>query len=169
MKLKYLLVVLTFFVSSCASVLPEPKAWMEKGASLTHYKAFEVLPVQDETGNKARSDFLFKQLVAKLRAKGYSVQSASAQEEETLLLRSVVVAFEVDRGVGPFGAARCTVRTALLDKKTGRLLGEMVTSKVSTGRGVEGGIFFGPLGTVLELVAEGIADELERRIKQPQS
>lgn len=75
----------------------------------------------------------------------------------------------MDRGVGPFGAARCTVRTALLDKKTGRLLGEMVTSKVSTGRGVEGGIFFGPLGTVLELVAEGIADELERRIKQPQS
>ena len=177
MKLKYLAVVLSLVVSSCVYAPPEPEVWMEKGASLAQYKTFEVLPALNETGKTFDFDVgatLTAKLIAKLRAKGYSVQLAYSPGEDVLLLISSVVVLEEGSLIALLPeAAYCTVRTALIDKKTGELLGEMVTSKeFRTGGLLEGGgagaiglAGTGPL--LIDLTAEGIVNELEKRIKQP--
>jgi len=176
MNLKYLAVVLSLVVSSCVYAPPKPEVWMEKGISLAQYKAFEVLPALNETGKTFDFDVaatLTAKLIANLRAKGYAVQAASPGEE-ILLLRSSVMVLEEGSLITLFPeAAYCTVRTALIDKKTGGLLGEMVTSKeFRTGGLLEGG-GAGAIGLagseplLIDLIAEGIVNELEKRIKQP--
>ncbi len=176
MKLKYLSLVLIVVVSGCMYSPPEPKVWMEKGTSLAQYKVFEVLPVQNETGeifDFDESATLRGQLITRLRDKGYTVRPASP-EEDALLIRSSIMVLEGGSLIALFPeAAFCTVRTALLDKKTGKLLGEMVTSKEfrtgglleEGGAGAIGLAGFEPL--LLDLIAEGIVNELEKRIKQP--
>lgn len=175
MKLKYFTIVLSLVLWSCMYAPPEPEVWMEKGASLAQYKAFEVLPAQDDTGKTFDFDVgatLTAKLIGRLRAKGYSVQQAASPEEDILQLRSKVVVLEEGSLIAIFAeAAYCTVRTALVDNRTGRLLGEMVTSKefrtggllVEGGAGAIGLAGTGPL--LLDLIAEGIVNELEERIK----
>ncbi len=177
MKLKYLTIVLSLVVSSCMYAPPEPEVWMEKGASLAQYKAFEVLPAQNETGKTFDFDAgatLTAQLIAKLRAKGYAVQAETSPEENVLLLRSSIIVLEEGSLIAIVAeAAYCTVRTALIDKKTGKILGEMVTSKEfrtgglleDDGAGAIGLAGTGPL--LLDLIADGIVNELEKRINQP--
>lgn len=175
MKLKYLLLLLVFLASSCAYSPPEPKVWMEKGTSLSKYKIFEVLPVQNETGYVYEFDVsatLRGQLIKRLRDKGYTVRPASP-EEDALLIRSSIMVLEGGSLIALFPeASYCTVRTALIDNKTGMLLGDMVTSKeFRTGGLIEGG-GAGAIGLagsepfLLDLIAEGIVNELEKRINQ---
>jgi hypothetical protein len=174
MNFKYLLILLSFALFSCVQG-PEPKVWMEKDTSLSCYKAFEVLPTQNETGKTFDFDVggaLTKQLVDKLRAKGYSVKSASDQDTETLLIKSTIVAYETGSSVAVVPrAAYCTVRSALVDKRTEKLVAEMVTSREArTGgfllNGVVGAVALaGADNRIIESVAEGIVDELGKKIK----
>lgn len=176
MKLKYLPFVLFIVVSGCKYSPPEPKVWIEKGTSLSKYKLIEVLPVENETGNIYDFDVsatLRGQLINRLREKGYTVRPASP-EEDALLIGSAITVLEGGSIITIFGEASfCTVRTTLLDKKTGNMLGEMVTSKEFRTGGLleEGGAgAIGLAGTeplLLDLIAEGIVIELEKRIKQP--
>lgn len=177
MKLKDIWVVLTLVLFGC-TIAPEPKVWMEKGATLKHYRGFEVMPAQNETGKTFDVDvaaILTEQLVSKLRAKSYTVNAEGQEPQDVLTLRSSVVKYESGSG-----SAECIVRTVLIDRKTGKLLGEMVTGhSVDAAAAFAGGLLIGPIWgplnlagsmaqsqKILDTIATGIVDELEKRIQE---
>jgi len=160
----------------CAA--PQSLFWMEKGATLTNYKIFAVLPAQNETGKTFDVDvgaILTEQLVSKLRAKDYTVHPEGQEPQDGLMLKSSIVKYESGSS-----SAELIVRTTLTDKKTGKLLAELVTAhSASAGRSALGGALIGPLPalvglaigltesqSILDTVATGIVDELDRRIQK---
>lgn len=137
-----------------------------------------MLPTQNETGKTFDVDvaaILTEQLVSKLRAKNYTVNPEGQEPQDVLTLRSSVVKYESGSG-----SAECIVRTALINKKTGKPLGEFVTGhSVDAGAAFVGGLLIGPIWgplnlaasaiqsqRILDTVATGIVDELDKRIQE---
>ena len=63
----------------------KPMVWVEKNASLTGYKVFEVIPVLNETGKTFEfdiTDTLTQNLKARLRDKGYIVTEEKCRNRE---------------------------------------------------------------------------------------
>ncbi len=159
-------------------VAPQPFVWMDKGATLANYKVLEVLPAQNETGKTFDIDVgvaLTEHLVSKLRVKNYTVSPEGLETQSVLTLKNAIVKYEASRG-----SADLIVRTALMDKKTGRLLGEFVTAhSVDVGSSFMTGLLIGPLPAIVSLggslagrqqfldkVAAGVVDELDKRIQK---
>jgi hypothetical protein len=177
MKLRYLPAVLILLALGCA-VVPKQQVWMEKGATLSHYQVFEVLPAQNETGKTFDTDVaatLTDRLVSGLRAKNYTVNPGAVEVRDILIVRSRLVIYEPASGSS---GAKCVVRTALIDKKTGKLLGEMLTSQSIVGAGeallLGGGLVhiavsMNEIQKILDRIAASIVDELEKRIKEKEA
>lgn len=168
MKESSIVVFLLFlFVAGC--VTSKPMVTMEKGASLSVYKAFEVSPVLNETGRTFEfdvADTLTQNIKSKLRDKGYVVDGA-VPLEEILIIKSSLLSYEpgsaFKRWLAPgFGKTQATVKTLLIDKKTGGVIGEMVSAEAVSAGGLYSA---GADKRILDAIAEGIVDEIEKKVK----
>ena len=148
----------------------KPMVWVEKNASLTGYKVFEVIPVLNETGKTFEfdiTDTLTQNLKARLRDKGYIVTEENVETENVLILKSNLIGYELgsafQRWVLPgAGTTQSTVKSSLIDRKTGKILGEIVTAKAIS----EGGLFsIGADQRILEIVTIDIINEIDKKVK----
>lgn len=156
------------FIAGC--VTSKPMISLEKGVSLTGYKVFHVPPVLNETGKTIEfdvADTLTQNIKSKLRDKGYIVLDGTVPSEEILIIKSSLLSYEsgsaFKRWLAPgFGKTQATVKTSLIDKRTGKVIGEMVSAEaVSTG-----GLYsVGADKRILDAIAEGIVDEIEKKAK----
>jgi len=148
------LTVLMLLVTGCASQR------INGGLSLSGYQAFEVSPVSNETGRAFDFDVaaeITRHIVSKLRQEGLNVTDTSGK---TLVIKSRLTLYETRVA----GTANCTVRSTLIDKDTGRLLGEIVAARsVSAGGLPQLGLK--PERAVLEMVADEIVAQIEGRIR----
>jgi hypothetical protein len=101
-----------------------------------------------------------------MQSKGYRLADIVVGLENVLILKSSLTEYEPGSPIvllaSPFyGATICTVRSSLIDKRTGNALGEIIVPRTVGG----GGPKFGADRRILEAVASDIVDEVDKRIK----
>jgi hypothetical protein len=163
-----LLPLLALATVACATT--EPMVWLDKGVSLAQYRVVEVLPVANETGKTFEFDVvaaLTEHLKEKLHEKGFEVAVEPVAGTPVLVLQSRLVLYEPGSAAGRWvmpglGRTQCTVRSSLIDRRSGQVLGEIVIAEH-----VSGGGFYsvGADRWILGVVAGSIADELDKRAK----
>jgi hypothetical protein len=167
--MKYFAVLpLVVLLYGCAGV--QPKMWLDKVVSLPAYRVFEVAPASNDTEKTFEFDVaatLTEHLKSKLQEKGYRLSEDPARLDDVLVIKSSLVAYKPGSAFARWaipgaGTTLCVVRNSLFDKRTGRLVGEMVT-----GRSVSAGGLFtvGADKWILEVTASAITDELDKRVK----
>ncbi len=169
MKIKlYSVLLLLVFVGGCAT--GKPMTWLEKGTDLSSYKGYEVMPVSNDTGRKYDFDVageITEAIKNKLKDKGYVVAEDGAGGEAVLVLKCSLTAYEpgsaFKRWLAPgYGATQCTVKCPLIDKKTGKSIGEIMVAKAISA----GGLYtIGAHKSILGTVADDIAEQIDAKAK----
>jgi hypothetical protein len=161
--------VLFLLLFLCGCVAAKPMVSMEEGAFLKTYKVFQVAPAINETGETFEFDVtgeLTNKVKLRLTEKGYKVEEVSASEG-VLVIKNSLMDYEAGNAAGRWlapgvGVTQATVKTSLIDKTTGTIIGEMVTSESVSG----GGLFsVGAYKQILDTIAKGIANEIDTRMK----
>jgi hypothetical protein len=103
-------------------------------------------------------------LKSALQTKGYTLIEGEAASPDTLLVQCSFIAYApgnaFQRWLLPgVGETQATVKTTLVDKKSGRPVGDLVTTKVVTG-GFLGGL--GGYNSVLGSVADDVATAIDK-------
>jgi len=160
--------LLLLLLGGCA-VTAKPMVSMERDASLKEYKVFEVMPTINETGETFEfnvTNELTENVKSRLREKGYTVEEAIIPEG-VLVIKNSLMDYEAGNAFGRWlapgvGVTQATVKTSLIDKTTGTIIGEMVTSESVS----SGGLFsVGAYKQILDNIAKGIANEIDTRMK----
>jgi hypothetical protein len=168
--LRKLSIILSIFLFIDGCVTSKPMVSMNPGASLKGYKTIYVLPVSNEAGGTFEFDVsgtLTQKIKAKLNDRGYILSDGTGSQTGVLIIKSSLLSYEpgsaFKRWVSPgFGKTQATVKTLLIDKSTGKVLGEMVSAEAVTG----GGLYSAGADTmILDAIAEGIADEIVKKAK----
>ncbi|MBI2876502.1 MAG: DUF4410 domain-containing protein, partial [Candidatus Tectomicrobia bacterium] len=132
---------LCFLVLAAGCAAGKPMVVWEKGVSLAEYQTFEVAPVTNEEGKTFDFDVasaITAQIKSKLKKKGYLISEGTETTGRILVVKSSLIAYEpgsaLQRFIVPgWGTTSCTVKASLIDKPTGKIVGEMVIDKfVST-------------------------------------
>jgi len=167
-KILYIFCLFLLLGGGCAT--ERPMVRMEKGASLTGYKLVEVTPVSNETGRTYDfevTDVITQYIKSSLQEKGFTVAEITSAEENVIILKSSLTSYEpgsaFKRWLLPgYGKTQCTLKTSLIDKKTGKILGEMVAAEAVG----SGGLYsIGADKWILNVVAKSISDEIDRKVK----
>jgi len=156
------------FIGSCATGTPMTAIY--EGASLTGYKTVEITPVSNDTGKTLDFDVaaaITQHLRSLMQSKGYRLADTVAGSDDVLILKSSLAEYEsgsaLVRWFATFeGATICTVRSSLIDKRTGNALGEIIVPRIVSG----GGLYsVGADRWILGVVASDIVDEVDKRIR----
>lgn len=148
------LVFLSFSVAGCTS------SAIGSGHSLSGYKNVEVVPVSNETGRTFDFDItgeIAGNIISRLQQEGFNIERTSGN---TLVIRSSLTSY----GTQAAGTATCTVRSVLLDKKTGKVLVEIVASSSVVAGGLPN-LGLKPGRAVLQMVADKIVARIEERMR----
>ena len=168
MKNYLILILLLLLIGGCTSTKPVVR--MEKNVSLTKYKMFEVPPVSNETGKTFEFDVaneLTQQIKLLLNEKGYTINNENEIQDNILTITNSLIVYEPGNAVKRWllpgaGATKTIVKTSLIDKKSGEIIGEMLTTKQISG----GGLYsVGADKSILKTVAEGIINGIEKNIE----
>lgn len=160
--------LLLVFAGGCAT--GKPMTWMEQGTDLSSYKVYEVTPVVNDTGKKYDFDVageITEAIKTKLKDKGYVIAGDGAGGEGVLVLKCSLTAYEpgsaLKRWLAPgYGATQCTVKCPLIDKKTGKPIGEIMVAKAISA----GGLYsIGAHKSILGIVADDIAEQIDAKAK----
>jgi len=169
-------VSLLVFVVGCATS-HRPLVWVEQGVSLSRYKAFEVTPALNETGQTFDfevADTLTQYIQSGLKEKGYILAEGSTMAPTTLMVTSRLITYEpgnvAGRMLGFGGQARCILRSALIEKDTGKMIAEVVSAQETQSGGLLGGAVgvasaIGAGQVMLHNCATAIVEEIDRRFK----
>jgi hypothetical protein len=166
---RYLILTLFVMIAGCETT--KPMVRMEEGRSLAKYRTVNVLPVMNKTGETFELDVtaeLTHYLKSRFRDKGYMIVEGSEAQGSTLVVKSSILAYKPGsaskRWLFPgAGATQLTVKTLLIDEKTGETIGEMVTAESVAG----GGLFsVGADKSILKVVAKAIVDYIDKRAKE---
>ena len=166
-------IAISFFIlvllGGCTSKLPT--ILMEDDAPLAEYTMFKVMPVSNDTGQSFEFDVtgqLTELIKLKLKEKGYYISDEAEKVNNVLIIQSSLLYYKPGNPTCVFpggGQTRITVRTSLLDQKTGKTIGELISDEMS----VQGAIavpFEGPEAErILVTVATAIADAIDKESK----
>lgn len=164
----FILLILSTSVIVSGCVTSKPMVSMEKGVSLSSYKVLEIPNVLNETGKNF--DFnvaghLTQNIKSSFQQRGYVISEGRQTSQEVLLIKCSLLSFEpgsaFKRWIIPgFGKTQATVKTSLIDKKSGKLLGELVSAEAVSA----GGLYSAGADTrILKAIAEGIVNEIEKK------
>jgi len=175
------LVALTvlLLVTGCATE-PQPQLVTDPGVSLAGYKELEVAPAVNNTGQTFDFDFVSvftEDLKSALQAKGYHVSNVNGSTPDALIVQCTFVTYSpgnaTERMVGA-GTTEATVKTTVVDKKSGKAVGDMVTTK-KIGGGfpllcpacavIVAASTIGEYKRILQGVADDVASAIDNKIK----
>ena len=170
MKKTSTIVFLIFAIIISGCITSKPMVSMERGVSLTGYKVFEVQPVLNTTGKTYEFDVsntLTQNIKSKLKDKGFVVSNRTVTSEKVLIIKSSLLSYAPGSALkrwfaAGFGKTQATVKTLLIDKKTRKALGEFISADTVS----SGGLFSaGADKGILDTIATGIVDEIEKKVK----
>jgi hypothetical protein len=170
--MKRLALALILFVLAAGCAAPQTQIWKESGVSLKNYHTLEVPAVANDTGKTFEGNFSVEEeftesLRTRLGDQGFRLCKEGEFGDGVLQVKTSMVAYEpgsaFKRWLLPgLGASRCTVKVALLDRKTGKVLSEFV----ETGNIGGGGLFsIGGDRAVLGMVAKKCAADVAKLVK----
>jgi hypothetical protein len=165
--------LLVYFVAGAALVgctAGTPQVWSDRQVTFADYRTYDIQPVFNATGKSFTMDvpaLLTDHIKAEFAGAHLPPAKGSQGSEGVLTVRTELAAFEVCepysavKAVIPAlrGTSRCTLRTRLIDKQSGRVVAEISTTKVA------GGCTLYPFKTseqLLQDVAGDIAGEVAR-------
>jgi len=156
-------------MSGCITT-SKPMVSMKKGVSLVGYKVFKVQPVLNETGKTYKfnvSSTLTQNIKSKLRDKGFIVSDGTITSKKVLIIKSKLLSYEPGSALkrwfaAGFGKTQATVKTSLIDNTTGKVLGEFVSAETVSAGGLYSA---GADKWILDTIATGIVDEIEKKVK----
>jgi hypothetical protein len=143
---------------------------MKPGVSLSGLKQLGVAPASNDTGQTYELDIggvFTNDLVSALRSKGYTVTDPNTAPADTVIVQCSFITYApgnaAQRWLLPgLGPTEATVKTSLIDKSTGSVLGVMLTMKRETGGGL---LSVGAYKYILQRVADDVAEVIDRKIK----
>lgn len=151
-----------------------PIITVDPNIPISKYELFEVEPVIDDTGKDFDFDVageLTEQIILKLQGKGYSVIIDSKNKKNILLIRSTLISYEPGNAVKrwlaspliPAGKTQATVRSILIDKNSGKIIGDIVFAEAVQ----EGGLYsIGAHIHILAAIAKGLTDEIQEKMNK---
>ena len=167
------LLVVFFTAATLAGCTPaaETVTSMHAVGPVPAYSALQVQPVTNDTGNASASDpaaALTEKISAELQERGYRVLNGNQAPSDALIVKCSLVSYQAGDPMRAWltvqgGQAQATVKTILIDKKSGRVLATMLTP-ASFAAGLYG-YAIPPDQYVLNSVAKGIANEIDARVK----
>ncbi len=160
--------LLTLLVAGCTTgrISKSMVRWT-KGISLAEYKAFEVIPVSNETGNTYDfnvTDLITQEIMSNLKDKGYVITEESSTEKNVIIIKSRLLVFysgvNIKRLVlaDKLGTPQATVKTSLIDKRTGKVVGLIMTHE-------GGGRFSAGANKLILNIAKAITKEIDNKFK----
>jgi hypothetical protein len=163
-----LALVISLTVAGC--VTATPVLHVAPGASFTGYRAIEVSGVADQTGEAHDFDVagtLTQDLRSKLEERGVRLADPAKPTEGVLIVNAVLGAYAPGNaalrwlGSGA-GTTECIVKGSIVDKATGRSLGDFRSHKSVSG----GGLFsVGADRRIVGMVAGDVADAIAEALK----
>lgn len=167
--------LLFIVVVGCGSIVKsKPITRITEGVLFTKYQAFEVEPVTNETGktfNFDVTDNLTRHIKSALEDLGYTVTNRPDLLQNVLVIKSSLIAFEpgsaFKRWLGapivPAGKTQATIKTSLIDKQNGDVIGDIVSAEAVSG----GGLYtIGADKWIFEVIAKGVVNEIDKRMKE---
>jgi hypothetical protein len=160
--------VVLLLLFGCTAAPPELS--LQPGASLSGVKLLAVAPVSNDTGQTFELDIagiLTDDLASALRLKGYTVTDTNSASPAPVIVQCNFISYApgnaFQRWLAPgLGPTVATVKTLLIDKNTGDVLGGMVTRKEVT----RGGLFsVGAYRSILQGVAREVAEAIDNKVK----
>jgi hypothetical protein len=163
------LLVICLICTSCVPPSGTSDVWIKEGKDLTQYKTVEVQPVSDSTGITHELDIsgvLTQLLIENIEAAGYLHKPGGIQNYPVLTLQVQITDYQkgnaLARWVAPgVGKAKCVIRSALIDKQSAQVIGEILTIKEVTASGLYS---VGAENYILEDAAEEIAEKLSANL-----
>jgi Domain of unknown function (DUF4410) len=167
MKLSLIwLCVAALLIGGCAA---QPDVAIEQGVSLTKFTRVEVAPGANETGdaqNDQAAQLFRDDLANALQSEGVT-PSDSGPPAQTLLVKPVLVHYEAGSAAARWimpgaGRTQASVTASLVDKSTGKSVGDLVLSEQVTGGGL---LSIGQHRLILSRLADGFAKEIAKRMR----
>ncbi len=164
-----LLIAALLPVVGCAPPAP-PELTMLPDASLSGIKMLGVAPASNDTGQTYELDIgaiFTDDLTSALRSKGYTVIEPNSAPPDAVIVQCSFVSYAPGNAfqrwlVPGLGPTQATVKTSLIDKKSGHILGGMVTGEEVASGGL---LSAGAYKFILQRVADEVAGAIDRQIK----
>jgi hypothetical protein len=160
--------MITLATAGCAA--GTPVIWVEKGVSLSTYRAVDVGAVANETGKTFDFDVaqsLTDQIRSKLAEHGVPLTQGGSVVDGTLILKTRLTAYSPGNAAARWalpgaGTTECIVKGELLDGQTGAQLGVLLSHRSIS----SGGLFsIGADRRILDVVATDIADAVATTLR----
>ncbi len=162
--------LLPLLVASCTTGrIGKSMVRWTKGISLAEYKAFEVIPVSNETGNTYDfdvTDLITQEIMSNLKDKGYVITEESSTEKNVIIIKSRLLAFDTGITIkqlvlaDKLGTPQATVKTSLIDKRTGKVVGLIMTHEK------DNRVLAGASGKLILNIAKAITKEIDNKFKE---
>jgi hypothetical protein len=145
---------------------------MQPGASLSGITRLAVEAASNDTGQTYELDIsgvFTDDLISALRSRGYTVLDPNTAPADTVIVQCSFISYApgsaFQRWLLPgSGSTEATVKTSLINKSTGSVLGRMLTEEHQT----SGGLYtVGAYKYILERVANEVAEGIDTKIKGP--
>ena len=131
-------------LSGCSSTT-KPVVWKSNNIIFSDFQYFDVQPVANATGHTLMQDipvFLTDSLKQKFIARNLQLVDGQQTGSDVLVVQSEILKYKFQFFTGPPPPSRniiglCILRTRLIEKTTGQIVGEIITTnKVDVGRGM---------------------------------
>ena len=128
----------------CSSTT-RPLAWKSSNVDFSEFQHFEIQPVANATGHTVMQDiptFLTDSLKQQFMARNLQLVDGQQAGNEVLIVRSEILKYKFQYFTGPPPPSRniiglCILRTRLIQKTTGQIVGEIITTnQIDVGRGM---------------------------------
>jgi len=116
-----------------------PIVWVEKGVTLKGHDTFVVLPVNNDSGNDVDEGLMTQmqqQIVQALRNEGHNViEHDYESKHDAIIVKTILLSYKTGDAVGRWfgfgaGAAKCTIRSTLIEASTDNVIAEVISTKV---------------------------------------
>jgi len=141
----------TTFIALCFSLCllgcsntTRPVVWKSNNVDFSRFRHFDIQPVANATGHAVMQDiliFLTDSLEQQFLARNLQLVDDRQTKNETLIVQSEILKYKFQFWTGPPPPSGdiiglCILRTRLLQKTTGLIVGEIITTnRVDVGRG----------------------------------
>jgi len=141
-------VLIALFFSLCllgCSSTTNPLAWKSDDVDFSEFQYFDIQPVSNATGHAVMQDiltFLTDGLKQQFLARNLQLVDDRQTENQVLVVQSEMLKYKFQFFTGPPPPSRdiiglCILRTHLIQKTTGLIVGKIITSnRVDVGRGM---------------------------------
>ena len=143
-RVTLIILLFTLCLLGCSSTT-KPVVWTSSDIVFADFQFFDIQPVINATGHKVMQDtltFLHDSLKKQFMARNLQIIDGRQTGDDVLVVQTEILNYKFQFFTGPPPPSRniigrCILRTRLIEKTTGQIVGEIITTnQVDVGRGM---------------------------------